>query len=393
VGTRRIQNMLRPGEFVLDIGGNPTSNEAFNRFQSSRVLKRPHLPQPPIIATQVQLNTSADAVRRVTKWGPQRTREGGERWTEGGMRDITSGMYNTFLMIHTLYYYSMYEINELMDKNQNSRIVALVNFSPDQTGKLYGELDFSKNDGMTRQVSPNGESYTHGDVDKWFQTSSFRGATQSLESGISWTTQCIGGPLYIVTITSCPWLLARRSVYEPPSAPTLQVGRNNFFYAWVNSGGTNVQLRISNHGLASELRHFMTMRDRGNHQTFLDLCVKARRITAPDLVSGTRQFQVADGDLGDHIVYAFLVDAPGELEILEGVKLLRGSLLSPHSEALKLEGKDNVHGLIKSSWFYQNVIGRPAPEQALGARSKKKVALFERTKPPQTGGLLPTKRT
>lgn len=394
VGTRRMQGMLRPGEFVLDVNGNPTANEAFNRFQSTRVRKRPGLPRPPIVETMVDMNTSADAVRSITKWGPQRTREGGERWRQGSIRDVTPGMYNTFLFVHTLYYYSMYEINELLAKNQNSKILALVNYSPDQSGTLYGELQYSKSDGRTRQTSPNGEVYSHCDIDTWFQSTSFRGATQQLDCGISWTSQCIGGPMYIITITACPWHLARRHVYEPPHAPTLQVARSNTFLAVVGLGnGTNVQLRITNHGLASELRHFMTLRDRSDPQTFKDLTVKARRITAPDLVLGTRQFMVNDGELSDHVIYAYLVDAPGELQVLDGVKLLRGTLLKPHSEALVFEGRDKVNGFFSSTWLYKTVLSNSTMTPALGARTKQQKALFETLKPPNTGGLLPPKRT
>jgi len=332
-----------------------------------------------------------DAVRRVTKWGPPMVK-GVKRFITGEMRDITPLMYNSFMMIHTLYYYDMYQINELLSKNPNSRILALVNYAPEQTGTLYGELNFSKSDGITTQHSPNGEMYKHPDIDKWFQCNSFRGATEQLGCGISWTSTSIGGPLHIITITSCPWELARRHSYNPPAAPTLVVARGATYFGMVRFGDTTVQLRISNHGLASELRHWMVMRDRSNPQTFLDLCVKARRVSSQDLVTGVRAHSVADGHLGDHIIYAYLVDAPGELEVLEGVKLLRGSLLAPHSEALRFDGKDKTLGFISSTWFYQYVVGRPTPVDSLKGRTKRKTGLLQQTHVP-SGGLLATKRT
>lgn len=393
VGTRKIQSMLRPGELALDLNGNPTANEKFNSFQSNRVTKRPHLPTPPLIETMVSLNSAMDAVRKVTKWGPKRDEFGVQRWFEGNISDVPAGLYDVFISIHTLYYYSMYEVNALLSANPNARLIALVNYSPEQCGTLYGELKYSKSDGLTVQTSPNGELYRHPDIDRWFQCNSFRGATEQLGTGISWTSTCLGGPMYAITITSCPWELARRHCYEPAIAPTLTVGRGSIYFAWVRCGDTNVQLRISNHGLASELRHWMTLRDRNDPETFLGLCVKARRVTSPDLVQGVRQFSVNDGELADHITYAYLVDAPGELELLEGVKLLRGSLLTKHSEALKFEGKLNVHGIFSSTKIYQ-FFTRPAESQALGGRAKKKVGFNEQLQPPgNKAGLIPVKRT
>jgi hypothetical protein len=392
VGMRRLQSMLQSGEFVLDVNGNPNSNEAFNRFQSSRLTKRPHLPLPPIIATMVKEHSAMDAVRRVTKWGKPKGEFGQERYFEGDLTDITPGMYDTFLMVHTLYYHSMYDINALLSKNRKAKILALVNYSPEQSGKLYGELNFSKSGGVTRQTSPNGENYIHPDIDRWFQSNTFRGQSEQLGCGIAWTSTCIGGPLYVVTITSCEWDLARRHVYDPPSAPTLTVGRGSIYFAWMRIGDSNVQLRISNHELASDLRHFMTFRDRSNPQTLSDLAVKARRITAPDLATGARQYSVNDGELGDHIAYAYCVDAPGELELLEGIKLLRGEVFTKHAEGLKLDGKDNILGVFDSIGITKFFSGRRFDHALGGRKVKDKLGLVEKTTT-NSGGLLAVKRT
>jgi len=387
VGIRRIQGMLDPGQLVLDLHGNPNGNEQFNNFQSARLRKRPNLPKPPVVETLVQELSAADAVRRVTKWGKEFDENGIRRFYNMPIDEITPGLYDVFLSMHTLYYYSMYQVNALLAKNPKAKLIALVNYSKETSGTLYGELKFSKNDGITSQYSPNGEMYRHPDIDKWFQTNSFRGLTQTLDCGISWTSTCLGGPLYALTITSCDWNLARHSKYDPPQAPTLKVSAGRTFFGFIRIGGSNVRLDITNVDLASELRHFMTFRDRNNPDTFLDLCVKARRCTAPDRISGTKDFDVGDGELQAHITYAYLVDAPGELELLEGVKLLRGDLLAPLSEALKLRGDDNKDSLIRAmtSW----IIGRKEPTPAL----KSRVTKNHTTASPNTGGLLPITRT
>jgi hypothetical protein len=394
VGIRKMQGMLSPGERVLDLHGNPNGNEQFNRFQQSRMAKRPNLPKPPVLETMVNMMTAGDAVRRVTKWGPEYdigTKK--RRWELGDLEDIEPGKYETFLSAHTLYYYSMYRICKLMNKNPQAKLIALVNYSPEQSGTLYGELKFSKLDGMTTQTSPNGEKYHHPDIDQWFQTNSFRGLTETIDSGISWTSTNIGGPLYIITITKCDWGLSRHQAYNPPVAPALKVTADRSFMGIIRLGGKDVRLRVTNLELASELRHFMTFRDRNNPQTLQDLVVKARRITSRDLVDGTRTYTVNDGELQDHIAYAYVVDAPGELELLEGVKLLRGDVFLKHAESLKLEGKDNKASLKDMLPMYDSLFGRSSVKPSLTGRSAPKgVGAFE-PRNQNSGGLLPTKRT
>jgi len=392
VGIRRMQGMLQPGELALDLHGNPNGNEQFNRFQSSRIKKRPTLPCPPTLHTLVEERTAMDAVRRVTKWGPEFNIISKERrWKLGEIKDITPNKYDVFLSAHTLYYYSMYEVCKLMNKNPHSRLIALVNYEPNQSGTLYGELKYSKEGGMTTQTSPNGEKYHHPDIDQWFQTNSFRGLTETVDSGISWTSTCIGGPLYIITITRCDWTKARHQAYLPPDAPTLKVTADRTFLGIVRIAGHDIRLKVSNLELASELRHFMTFRDR-NEQTFADLVTKARRCTTLDIIDRSRQFHVNDGELQDHIVYAFVVDAPGELEMMEGVKILRCDVLDKLSESLKLQGPVKSTSLKDCLPFYTSVFGRSQPKATLGGRSTVKVGALEQHRT-NSGGLLPTKRT
>jgi len=138
VGIRKLQSLLQPGQLCLDLHGNPTGNEQYNRFQLSRLHKRPHLPAPPLIETLVEMKVSADAVRKVTKWGPQFTEDGVRRYLEHPLEDIPHGIYDVFLSVHTLYYYSMYEVCQLLNKHRGTTMHCLVNYAPQQTGCLYG---------------------------------------------------------------------------------------------------------------------------------------------------------------------------------------------------------------------------------------------------------------
>jgi len=385
VGIRAMQNMLRPGEIALDIHGNPNGNEAFNRFQASRIRKRPNLPKPPRIDTMVEMRSSQDAVRMVTKWGEPFSQDGSPRYIRGKMDDI-SKRYDTYLSVHTLYYYGMYGVCKLLSKNPGSRMLALVNYSKEQMGTLYNELQFSKNQGVTTQTSPNGEKYVHNDIDHWFQVSSFAMPCESDLLGISWTSTNIGGPLYLLTITSCDPELVRYSPYKLCEAPTLKVMSDKSFLSIIKLKGTEVRLRISNTELAAELRHFMTFRDRNNPQTFLDLCVKARRSTGKDLIEGSRQFSVNDGELQDHIIYAYLVDVPGEVEVMDGVRLLKGELLEPLAKGLKLEGSP---GFSWKQWLF----GRPdVVSKGLGHAPSPPTGAGYKPKPVNTGGLIPRNR-
>lgn len=394
VGIRYMQSMLKPGEVALDLHGNPGGNERYNHFQSARLRKRPHLPTPPIIETMVGMNVAADAVRAVTKWGPERDEFGIRRWFEGNLTDVTPGLYDSFLSVHTLYYYSMEKVCAFLnsgtkvDNNKGKRMIALVNYSKENSGRLYGELDFQKSGGFTRQVSPNGECYSHPDIDPWFRTNSYRKNFDNDFGAISWTTHNIGGPLYVVTITSCPYNLASGVRYDPPGKPTLKVQNDGSFLGLIKISGRNVQLRITNHELASELRHFMTLRDRSDPQVFQDLVVKARRVTAADVISGSRQYFVADGCLQDHIVYAYLVDAPGDLELLDGVQVLKGDLLEPLGKALAFEGKVNKASIWSA--LGDAIMGKkPAAPAALGNRNK---SHSTREVLGNSGGLLPIQR-
>lgn len=391
VGIRHIQQGLTPGKSYLDIYGNPNGNEQFNRFQASRRRKRPSLPPPPRIETMVYPNSSQDMVRMHTKWGEEKDSDGAARYVVDQHGNIPENSFDGFISIHTLYYMTMLEVTQLLHKNKGATIRALVNYSPEQTGTLYGELRFSKANGITTQTSPNGESYRHPDIDQWFQTQTFKYNPEPGNDhgsyGIAWTSRCIGGPLYVIDIAYCPGSLARMTPYEPPQAPTLRVARGAYL-AFVRVGHTDVQLRITNHQLASELRHHMVLRDRSNPQTMADLAVKARRMTAPDIVTGSRQYEVSDGELQDHIVYAYLVDAPGELELLEGVKLLRADVLLPHAKSLKLEGDDKVNSILQSIGTWLGVHrAQPVPTIS-GTRHK------HLTKPTaNSGGLLAAART
>jgi len=331
-----------------------------------------------------------DSVRRVTKWGPQYAKDGTPRWAKGELDCVPGGMYDNFVFIHTLYYYSMYDIAKLLNKNPNARVTALVNYSPEQQGTLYGELKFNKFDGITTQTSPNGERYIHPDIDQWFQTSSFRGLTETVDSGIAWTTLGIGGPLYMITIARCDWDKARHKRYDPPETPCLKVTKDRTFLGLVRFNGKDVQLKITNLALAKELRHWMVFRNRADPQTFTDLCVTSRRLTSVDRVSGTRQHVVDEGLLQDHIIYAYLVDAPGELEVLDGVKLLHGNLLTDLAKSLRFEG--DVRKISWSEILLGTFTGRKEKEAALSSRNERKgLGVFHHE--PNTSGLIPTKRT
>jgi len=324
----------------------------------------------------------------MTKWGDPFDSKGVPRYVEMSMDAVPTGLYNTFISINTLYYYSMYQVCGFLNKHKGARMLALVNYSKEQSGTLYNELQFSKNGGMTTQHSPNGEQYRHPDIDQWFQTYSFRPHFDTAGGGIAWTSQCIGGPLYVIQITACDFDQARFTRYDPPGAPVLKVQKDRSFLGLVNIGGKHVRLRITNHDLASELRHFMVFRDRNNPETFLDLVVKARRVTGRDVVDGSKMFIVNDGELQDHIVYAYAVDAPGELELLDGMKILQGDIFAPLQQALKFDRVVQEMGYLEAM-FGSTLFGKK------GLHSFGKSAKPVRTGDPKsnTGGLLPIKRT
>jgi len=152
VGIRFMQQGLKPNDRCLDIFGNPNGNEQFNNFQRRR-LRRRGVTAVPHIDTLVKMHSAMDAVRAKTKWGPERDDAGFPRYAYGGLDSIPPDHFDVFMSVHTLYYMTMREIALLLSINKNARLVALVNYSPEQCGTLYGELKFSKSGGITTQTS------------------------------------------------------------------------------------------------------------------------------------------------------------------------------------------------------------------------------------------------
>jgi hypothetical protein len=394
VGIRYIQNMFRPGARICDIYGNPTANEKTNRYFYKRS-KRARNPVPaPTIDTYVNTHTAADYVRSKTKWGPERGPDGTLRWMQADMQDIpVEKYYDTYLGIHTLYYSSMPDVAKFMSQRKDARFLALVNYDPNPDAKLFGELHQTKVSGVTTQTSPNGEKYTHANIDPWFRQHSFATSTKfdstgtARTDGIAWTIHSLGGPMHVIEIVYADPALCQlghvRDAQEVDETHLVihATGVRTLWHAYVNARDESTRLVISNYGLAAELRHWMTLRER-SVQTFKDLCIKARRMTGPDIVQGAKQYEVEPGLLADHIVYAYLVDAPGEKVLMDGVKMLRGELLLPLNEGLALAGPDSEGGLFDALHIgFRRIFGmNPVDRRPRGLSSRSSNGLTTRGK-------------
>jgi len=375
VGIRYIQNMFRPGERVCDVYGNPTANEKTNLYFKRRS-ERPRNPiAAPTIDTWVKHKTASDYVRQKTKWGPRCRPDGSLRWYEGDMFEINKE-YDTYIGIHTLYYQSMSDKAKFLSDKPNARCLELVNFDANPDCKLWGELRQIKNNGVTTQTSPNGERYQHANIDPWFRQFSYACGLPLNRKGIAWTIHSLGGPMHVIEIVAAnPDMCEQGYARDKDEVDEIHLvvdsaGAKPSWNGWVSMNDTSVRIKLTNYSLAANLRHWMTLRAR-DASTFKDLCTKARRVTAPDIVTGTVEFPIGPGELADHIVYAYLADAPGEKILTDGVRMLRGELLIPLNTGLAMEGDDVHQGIFTAiqRLFVSGTANRPRGLDAKSSNS------------------------
>jgi len=338
-----VMRQLRPGWKVADVSGNPDYNERFNKSQATRK-------EPIQVDTFCKVVCPKDSVRAKTRWGPQQGLDGTQRWEEMTLYDMYRNeqnqqrfsTYDCFLMNHSLYYYTMGEITQLLNLNKESVLMATIHKLPGQHGTINcGEQEFDKDPvtGHVRQWNvETGEDYSHPDPAPWFKNFAYadeRGA-------IAWTINKGCDDTYRVTITSTDprlvpehcWLGGRiifrnreevvqvepASIEDPPPAYPVEVvkikTRDFLPDSIVNK---EFDVPITHPELFATLKSFMINKPR-NHVTLKDLTHKAHREVGNNtLIGGNRRVKISPEALHQHILLAWRSGVEAEDDLFRAV--------------------------------------------------------------------------
>jgi hypothetical protein len=339
---RNILNKLKPGQKVADISGNPQHNEIFNRGQAGRV-------KPITIDTFCKVMSTKDSIRSKVRWGPQ-VENGNQRWEEVTVYDMYRNQqnrqrfagYDVFLMNHSLYYYTMAEVNQLLQLNPNSVAVCTIHKLPGQNGEINcGEQRYEKDmvSGKVRQTNiETGEYYTHPDPAPWFVNFEYA----DTHGAMAWTINKGCDDTYVVTITSTDprlvhetcWLDGKviiRNGSEAVEAITLAGADPPPAYAVEEVVLQTSQLipgcgldkrkvvKITHPELYSQLKNFMINKPR-NSRTLQDLTAKAHREAGNNtLLGGNQRVKITPEALTEHIAAAWVAGTGLEAEMIRYV--------------------------------------------------------------------------
>jgi len=355
-----VTKKLKPGMKVADVSGNPQFNEQFNSRQTKRE-------KPIQIDTFCKVESTKDSIRSKTRWGPK-VKDGVTRWEEASLYDMYRyaenqerfAQYDAFLFNHVIYYYTMEEINRLINLNKGSVAYATLHKLPGQNGSINcGEQTYVKDlqTGKVRQTNvETGEFYEHPNPETWFKQFSY--ADQ--HGAMAWTVNKGCDDTYVLTITSTDprlvpeedWLDGRiifnsalgervevlRVVdADPPPAYAVEkvvIKASDIIPGYTS--GKSVTVTITHPELYETLKTFMINKPR-NVRTLQDLTAKAHREAGNNTLYGNnRRLGITSEDLTGHIFAAWRHGADLENTLFSSVFSMSGDV---HSVNRNLSGR------------------------------------------------------
>jgi hypothetical protein len=268
------------------------------------------------VESVVELCVPKDAVRKVTKWGPA------DGYKERVMRDITTNpspanaewmsTFDTFVGVHTGYYYQMEEVCALLQHKPGSVLHLLMHRFSGETGTMnLDEQTWKKvcaTETLTEVEQTNvltGEKYVHPDNAAWFNTSSWAPPAQQGETGmqyhagIAWTTQMVGPETFHFIVTGCPGRVVandptgvRRRVPEAPRADAALAEIQRAGACSVDVNGASVKLVIDAPHTYHKARMLVAGKPR-SPKRFADHLATVKRIAAQNKEASGNMFDVA----------------------------------------------------------------------------------------------------
>jgi hypothetical protein len=254
--------------------------------------------------------------------------------------------YSHFLMNHVIYYYTVEQINKLLNMKPGSVLYATLHKLPGREGMINdGEQQYEK-DPITGKVKmwnvETGEFYSHADPAFWF--SQFEYADE--DGAIAWTINKGCDDTYVLTATACQrdlvdqanWrngvivsvsqdgeLVRLEPAVAPPATPppayeVEEVVVDGSKLIPGVTGRNSMRVKITHPKLYDSLTKFMINRTR-NARTLIDLTAKAHREAGNNmLIGGTGdRLKISPRALSEHIAAAFVGNSSLEADLYRSV--------------------------------------------------------------------------
>jgi len=367
VATRHMQQKYNKDIKILDVYGNPTSNEYYNKRQTTGNDNTGRT-----MESLVHRFTEKDYLRAVTKWGPRigvdDQGDQVERYKDFDLKDIGNRAadnqwvagFDHYQFIHTLYYMDMSLLAAMLssgeegDKKYKS-FSAVIHKHSAHEGKMFGgEVTYKKQFGVVRQTNrETGESYVHQDLSFLFESKSK--VWRDSQHAFTWTFHKVTDETWVVWGAGCPNDLDERFVSYArssdraqaahrlnqeslldneqwvPTKYTMPGGRSRMIGGRlvIQPAGSDVELVVSNYEFVDYLRQQVAGKPRDMEQFAALMAIARREVESGSRFPGSHSFDVPVDEFTHHVVLAFYMDTNKEIASL-GVLQLQAEALRKH---------------------------------------------------------------
>jgi hypothetical protein len=346
VGTRLLQRMFPSGAIILDVYGNPSGAESFNKSQERAKV-------PKFMMCLVNLFCGADFLREVNKWGPIIDADGGGRFIRGKLDEVDPEDlkdYTHFQLIHTLYYLSVTQVARLLSHKAGTKALCLVHAHKSSHGKINnGEQEYWVRGGVVKQVNvATNTCYYHPNITPfWFRENKvWYPDTSKGESGLGFAWEChlVCEDTWIIEIVSADkskvddgqeacWKALFDYNDEMDNALVLKAEPTpNPIVTIPSSDGKFVELRVTCLPLFEALRRQAVGKPRvgpEGRKLFDSLLGTAKHLNSPgELYPGKDGMPCEAQYLIDHVVSAWVTDVARESDIMSAADLLKPAMFT-----------------------------------------------------------------
>jgi len=388
VGTRFLQRMIKPGQWVLDVYGSPNSCDKFNASQRNARL-------PKVMHALVAKACASDFIREVNKWGP-RTDAQGVRYFNGHINRNLEAVrtVDVYQLIHTLYYLSTKDIITLLhsgvhatrvDPSPIKKMLALIHTHTGESGTLNnGEQTYEIRAGIVKQRNVRtGTTYCHPNITPfWFSENKSYYDDNGL--GFTWECHLVCDDTWIIEAVPttandldedfandwedkfyCEQVLSDKPIVGARTAPIEMLPTKN--------GKQFIQLHLTNLELVDNLRTYAIGKPRTGkegYQLMKDLISRARSLSVPSALFPSQTLLVVKPEhLYDHCMSAFISDLERETELMGCLDNLQGMI---YNHTKKVTGKAPPPTLASNDLMgHLKLLGKVGIRGAKVARSSK----------------------
>jgi hypothetical protein len=355
VGTRLLQRMIRPCARVLDVYGNPSAAESFNRSQARGRT-------PKVMDTIVNVKCPSDFIRAVNKWPLDYANAVGQHFV-GDVDDMLPqdlAQYSVFTMIHTLYYLKVEQVYRLIRSSPGSRVLALIHRHDKPHGFLNNsEQEYWVRNGIVKQrnVASN-TCYFHSDVTPfWFGETKHHVCEPTTGAGVAWEAHFICEDTWVIEIVAYDGAAVRcdagddfEAIFEglntnlcadplvdPLVAEVPKAAEPTPVTVLTDSDGRAVPLTVCSLPLFQALRRQAVGKPRSGpagRKLYDSLLSSAKHLTAPGvLFPDAEPISCKPEHLVDHVLSAMATDVVREYDLFTAMRDL-APLLCDHTRVV-----------------------------------------------------------